>query len=154
MTYSPVELRHVSLRRKLFGYQRAAVDSLLDDIADSYEVVWRERADLADRIEQLEADLTRHKELEQLLRATLVSAERAAQSIKDQGRSEAGVTIEEARQEAREITRRARAERDALLLDARRIRLLLNAALDAVDEVPAEDLGEEPPVAGMGEEAA
>lgn len=154
MTYSPVELRHVSLKRRLFGYRRAAVDALLEDVADSYEVVWRERAELADRIEQLETELARHRELEQLLRATLVSAERAAQSIKDQGRSEAGQTIEEARQEAREITRRARAERDALLLDAKRIRLLLHAALDAVDEVPAEEIGEEPPVAAVGEEAA
>lgn len=154
MTYSPVELRHVALKRRLFGYQRTAVEALLEDVADSYEVVWRERADLGDRVEQLEAELARHKELEHLLRATLVSAERAAQSIKDQGRSEAGMTIEEARQEAREITRRARAERDALLLDARRIRLLLHAALDAIDEVPENEIGEEPPVAEVGEEAA
>jgi len=142
MSYAPVELRHVSLRRGLFGYKRAAVDRVLDDIAASYEVVWRERAQLTDRVEQLEAELARHRDLEQLLRATLVSAEQAAQRLKDAGRTEASAMVEEARREAREITRRARAERDELMLAAQRIRLLLHAALDASDEAGVEETGE------------
>jgi cell division initiation protein len=152
MTYSPVELRHVTLKRRLLGYDRASVDQLLDDVADSYEQVWRDRVDLGDRIERLEGELARHKELEHLLRATLLSAEQAANTVKEKGRSEAGEIIEQARHEARDITRRARAERESLTLDARRIRLLLHAALDAIDEVPAEDLVEEPHLAE--EEAA
>lgn len=144
MSYAPVELRHVPLKRGLFGYRRSNVDTVLDDVATSYETVWRERAQLVDRVEHLEADLTRHRELEQLLRATLVSAEQAAQQLKEDGRREATAMVEEARLEAREITRRARAERDALVLDARRIRLMLNAALDAVDE--ADTAGVEPTV--------
>jgi cell division initiation protein len=144
MAYAPVELRHVPLRRALIGYSRGAVDALLDDVAARYEVVWRERAELSDRVEHLDAELARHRELEQLLRATLVSAERAAQDLKDQGKVEASAIVDEARREAREITRRARAEREALALDARRIRLLLHAALDAVDEAEtADEDGEE-----------
>jgi cell division initiation protein len=141
MAYAPVELRHVPLRRSMLGYSRGAVDALLEDIAASYEVVWRERAELSDRVEHLDSELTRHRELEQLLRATLVSAERAAQDLKEQGKVEAAAIVGEAHREAREITRRARAEREALALDARRISLLLHAALDAVDE--AETAGED-----------
>lgn len=154
MTYSPVELRHVSLKRGLLGYHRGAVDSLLDDVADSYEVVWRERADLADRVEHLEGELARHKELEHLLRQTMMSAEQAAQTLTEKGRADAEIIVEEARAEARDITRRARAEREALILDARRIRLLLHAALDAADEVPEVTGAEEPPVVEVDEEAA
>ena len=134
MSYAPVELRHVRLGRSLVGYKREAVDRLLEDVASSYEGVWRDRADLADRVEQLESELARYRDLEKLLRATLVSAERAAQDVKGQASGDAAVIVEEARREAREITRRARAERESLVLDARRIRLLLHAALDAVDE--------------------
>jgi cell division initiation protein len=134
MSYAPVELRHVQLRRGLFGYKRRGVDAVLEDIAASYETVWRERAQLAERIEQLDGELARHRDLEQLLRATLVSAEQAAQRLKEDGRAEAQTMVEEARLEAREITRKARAEREALILDARHIRLMLHAALDAVDE--------------------
>ena len=152
MTYSPVELRHVSLKRRMFGYHREAVDSLLDDVADSYEVVWRERADLADRIEQLEGELERHKNLEHLLRQTLVSAEQAAQHVADKGRAEAEVIVEEARAEARDITRRARpggagARRTPHSPAApRRSR--------GVDEVPSDDLEGGLPVVEVDEEAA
>ena len=154
MTYAPVEVRHVSLKRSLFGYHRGAVDTVLDDIAASYETVWRERADLADRVEHLDTELSRHRELEQLLRATLVSAERAAQDLKEHGKAEADTIVEEARSEAREITRRARAEREALALDARRIRLLLHAALDAVDEAQVDDDDGEEDVLETSAEAA
>lgn len=146
MTYSPVELRHVAIKRGVFGYHRGAVDALLEDVAASYEAVWRERAQLGERIELLDAELSRHRDLEQLLRATLVSAEQAAQHLKEQGKAEAGTIVDEARRDAREITRRARAEHESLLLDARRIRLLLHAALDAVDEAGPEEADDEPPV--------
>ena len=86
-------------KRRLLGYDRAAVDAMLDDVADSYEQVWRERVDLGDHIERLETELARHKELEHLLRATLLSAEQAANVVKEKGRMEADGIIEEARHE-------------------------------------------------------
>ena len=84
MALTPVEIRHIHLRRGCRGYRRESVDRLLEDVAASFEDVWRDRADLADRVEQLEADLVRHKELEGLLRTTLVSAESAAQQLREQ----------------------------------------------------------------------
>ena len=54
MGMTPAEIRHVPIRRALWGYRRTAVEHLLDDCADSFEEVWRERADFADRIEHLE----------------------------------------------------------------------------------------------------
>jgi cell division initiation protein len=138
MAYTPVEVRREQPSRGLFGYRRKAVDRLLADIADSFEVVWRERADFADRIEQLEGELQRHKELEQLLRTTLVSAERAAHELRDQAKREADTIVTEAEAEARAVLRDARARREQLLLEARRIRLLLHGALDALDEAELE----------------
>jgi cell division initiation protein len=134
MSYSPVEIRHVRLRRGLMGYSRQAVDRLLEDVAESFETVWRERADLTDEVERLQGELDHHREHEQLLRTTLVSAERAASDMKEHAKREADVIIEEAHAEARTVTRQARAERDRLATDSRRIRTLLNAAIDAIDE--------------------
>ena len=145
MAYSPVEIRHVRLRRGVFGYRRPAADRLLDDIADSFETVWRDRADLADEVERLQGELVHHKEHEQLLRTTLVSAERAANELKEQAKREADTILAEARVEARSVTREARTERDLLAAEARRIRALLNAALDALDEAHEDqDEPEEP----------
>jgi cell division initiation protein len=142
MALTPVEIRHLKPAKTLFrGYRRGAIDELLDEIALSFEDVWRERADLADKVEQLEADLVRYKELEALLRTTLVSAEKAAATMKEQASKEADLIVEEARTEARSITRRARADHDRLLGEVRRMRSLLRAALAAVsDDTPSADV--------------
>src|SRR5581483_3538302 len=147
MAYTPVEIRHVRLRRGVIGYRRRAVDGLLAEVSDSYEDVWRERADLADRVEHLESELVRYRELEQLLRTTLVSAERAAHELKDTAKREAETILAEAHAEARSITRKARSEREGLASEARRIRLLLHAALDALDEADDELVEEAEPTA-------
>jgi cell division initiation protein len=134
MSYTPVEIRHVKLRRGLLGYRRGSVDRLLEDVTTSFEDVWRERADHADRVELLEGELTRYRELEALLRTTLVSAERSAIELREQAKREAEAIVSEAHAAARTITREAQAERERLALEARRIRVLLHAALDALDE--------------------
>jgi cell division initiation protein len=134
MAYTPVEIRHIKLGKGIFGYKRGAADRMLTEIADSFEDVWRERADLADRIEQLELDLTRHKELEGLLRTTLVSAESSAQQMREQARKEAETIVGEAHAEARAIARRATAEKERLETELRRITSLLRSALDSIGE--------------------
>ncbi|HET6641655.1 MAG TPA: DivIVA domain-containing protein [Gaiellaceae bacterium] len=136
MGLTPVEIRHVPIGRGVWGYRRDAVERLLDEVAESYEEVWRERADLADRVESLEEDLQRHRELESLLRRTLVSAEAAAQEQREGARRDAERIVEEAHAEARRITFAATAERERLMGDVRRLRELLQGALAAVDEVP------------------
>ena len=138
MGLTPVEIRHLQpAKTPIGGYRRSAVDELLDEIVVSFEDVWRERADFADKIEQLEGDLVRYRELESLLRTTLVSAEKAAVTLKEQAGKEADLIVEEARAEARSIARHARADHDRLLGEIRRMRSLLRAALAAVeDDVP------------------
>ena len=138
MTISPVELHHIRHRRGLFGYRRPPVDRLIEEIAESFEEVWRQRADYADRIEQLESELSRHRDLETLLRTTLVSAEKSAHELRDQAKREATLVIDEAHAEARAVTRTAAAERERLLADTRKIRALLEAALDSVGDAGAD----------------
>ncbi|HYX75653.1 MAG TPA: DivIVA domain-containing protein [Gaiellaceae bacterium] len=138
MTITPVELHHITFKRGPLGYRPGPVDELIAEIADSFEEVWRQRADFADRIEQLETELARHRDLETLLRTTLVSAEQSAHELKDQARREAGIVLQEAHAEARAVTRQAAQERERLLGEARKIRALLEAALDAVDDADTE----------------
>jgi cell division initiation protein len=139
MAMTPVEIRHVQLGRSLRGYRRETVDRLLSDVANSFEDVWRERADLADRVEQLELDLVRHKELEGLLRTTLVSAESAAQQLREQARKEAETILREAHSEARAVARRASAEKERLDTELRRIKSLLRSALESLQEAATDE---------------
>src|SRR6476469_5329166 len=155
MTITPVELNHIRLKRGLLGYRRGPVDELILEIADSFEEVWRQRADYADKIEQLEGELSRHRDLESLLRTTLVSAEKSAHELKDQAKREAELVVGEAHAEAREVTRAAAAERERLLADARKVRALLAAALDAVEDAEGDAQAARPrvpePILGRSE---
>jgi cell division initiation protein len=150
MALTPVEIRHMTPGTGLFGYKRAAMDRLLEEIAASFEDVWRERADLADKIEQLETDLVRFRELEGLLRTTLVSAERASADMKEQARREADLIVGEAHAEARALQRTARSENERLATESRKFRAQLRAALESIEE--AEDAW--PPVQASEAEAA
>ena len=133
MALTPVEIRHLRMGRRLFGYAKEETDRLLTEIADSFEDVWRDRADLADKIEKLEADLVRYKDTEGLLRSTLVSAEKAAAEQVETARREAEVILREAHAEARQVTRDSLAELERLQAEARRLRGLLQSALMVVE---------------------
>ena len=134
MALTPVEIRHMTPGTGLFGYKRVATDHLLEEIAASFEDVWRERADLADKVEQLETDLVRYRELEALLRTTLVSAERSSAELKDQARREAELIFSEAHAEARAVQRRALSEHERLVVETARLKERLRAVLSAVEE--------------------
>lgn len=145
MPLTPVEIRHIDMRRAwLRGYRRKPVDQLLDDIADSFEEVWRERADLSDRLDELETEATKHRELEALLRSTLVSAERAAQDMKEQARRESDLIVQEAHAEARRVAREAVAEKRRLEEDIVRIRAQLRAAFESLGEEWPGDMSPKP----------
>jgi cell division initiation protein len=136
MALTPVEIRHLHFGRRLFGYRRSTVDHALIEVADSFEDVWRDRADLADKVEHLEGELVRYRELETLLHTTLVSAERGAAELKDQAQREADLVLGEAHAEARSITRKAQAEYERIAADTRKLKALLRSALEALDEAP------------------
>lgn len=142
MSMTPVEIRHLQLKRGLFGYRRASVETVLEEVADSFESVWRERAALGERLEELETELGRHVELENLLRSTLVSAERAAQDLKEQARREADTIVSEANAEARRVLRDAITEKERIAGDSRRIRALLRSALEVMEEEASSSVDE------------
>lgn len=144
MSLTPVEIRHVRLGRRPLGYDRKAVDRLLEEVAASFEVVWRERADLRDHLERVEAEVVRFRDLEGLLKKTLLSAERAAEDLRAQARREADLIVEEARVKAREIANTAEVEREKIRGETRRLRAVegemragykafLLAALDRIE---------------------
>ncbi|MFN2472103.1 MAG: DivIVA domain-containing protein [Gaiellaceae bacterium] len=134
MALAPVELRHIRLKRGLLGYRRRAVDDLIAEVTDSFEEVWRERADLRDHVDHLDNELRRHRELESLLRETLTTAEKSAAELKEQARGEAELVVREAHANARFITQDALAERERLAGEAARTRALLRHALASAEE--------------------
>ena len=138
MSYTPVELRHVRIGRGLLGYKRGAVEQLLLEVADSFEVVWRERGELTDEVEEMVKKMEELRRREELLTHTLVAAEQAASDIREHAKREAELIVAEAHQEARSVARGAQSEHSRLSAEVRRMEALLRAALGMVEEASHE----------------
>ena len=135
MRYTPVELRHLKIGRSAFGgYRRLETEKLIEDIADSFEEVWRDRGELADKLEDVEKLLAEVKQRESLLASTLIAAEKASSEIREAAKHEAELIVAEAHHEARSVTRGAQGERERLFTEVRRVETLLRAALGMVEE--------------------
>ncbi len=134
MSYTPVELRHVRVGRSLFGYNRSMVEQVIEEVAQSFEATWRERGELADKVEALEKQLEQFRQREGLLTQTLVAAEQAASDVRERARREAETILIEAHAEARAVGREAHAERERLHVESRRIEAMLRAALSVIAE--------------------
>ena len=151
MPLTPPEIKNAEVSRAwLRGYSRRDVDRLLEEVRESLELAYRQRADQAERLEELEAEAGKQSELEALLRSTLMSAERAAHDIKDQARRESDLIVQEAHAEGRRLTRESIAEKHEIEQEMRKIRVMLRTALDVLEvepgevETPAEQLGAVP----------
>jgi cell division initiation protein len=114
MAISPAELRHQRPARRLLGYRCAEVDQIMMDATHAFETVWSDRADLEDRVHELEVRLNEVTDTEQALRDALVTAQRAADEMRAQASREADNTVREAESRAREIVHKAYAERETV----------------------------------------
>ena len=138
MSMSPVEIRHITFSRRPLGFKRSAVERALAEVAESFAEVWRDRAELTDKLEQLELDLARYRELETLLHTTLVTAERSAAELREQAQRDADLIVAEAHAEARRIEFEAHERHARLAADTRRVKSVLESALAAVEEAGVE----------------
>jgi hypothetical protein len=138
------------------------VEQVIEEVAQSFEATWRERGELADKVEALEKQLEQHRQREGLLTQTLVAAEQAASDVRERARREAETILLEAHGEARAVGRQAFAERERLQLESRRIEAMLRAALGvmaerqelAESEAPASAAPTPTPAAPMEPEAS
>jgi cell division initiation protein len=157
MSMSPAEVRHVRMKRGLFGYRAKDVNGTLDRVAEAFGDVWRQRAEMEERNHQLAIELARHQEAEQMLRKTLVTAERSADVLRGDARRDAERIVREAEQRAREIVGEAHHERERvrheiIRLEERerefraRFRAMITATSSVVDQYE-HDTGEHAPVA-------
>jgi cell division septum initiation protein DivIVA len=119
---SPAEIKQQQLREKRGAYEREDVDALIDNVIGSYQHVWLERDRLKARVDELESDLARTKELEQLLRDGLASAQRAAEQVKEEAEQQVAGVLEKAQADAEALVADARAKAEEIVAESRTTR--------------------------------
>jgi cell division initiation protein len=96
MKVTPLDLRQQKFRTAMRGYDRAEVESFLNETAEDYEQALRDADRLRDELTRAQASLDEHRESERNLRNTLLTAQRLADEIKQNAEAEGKRLVREA----------------------------------------------------------
>jgi cell division initiation protein len=107
MRIAPLDLRQQRFRTEIRGFDKTEVVAFLTEAADDYEHALREIDRLRQDLMRMEALLSEHRERENNLRNTLLTAQRLADEVKTAAENEARMIVREAEGRADLIVQKA-----------------------------------------------
>ncbi|MDH3306138.1 MAG: DivIVA domain-containing protein [Acidimicrobiia bacterium] len=122
MPLTPIDVTQKTFREKLKGYDEDEVDDFLDEVMVSLREYEQKLRDAEERIVVLEEQLQANRETEDAMRRTFLAAQRTADQIVAEARTEADHIIEGATSQAELVSAdkvAERAELDAQLVTMR-----------------------------------
>jgi cell division initiation protein len=108
MTITAREINEKQFRDAWRGYNQEEVDDFLDKVSETIEALQRENSSLRDRSHALEQSVATSREAEEMLKKTLVTAQRAAEEAIAKAKSKAEQLVTEAERRARGANEEAR----------------------------------------------
>jgi cell division initiation protein len=114
------EINEKQFRDAWRGYNPEDVDDFLDKVSETIDALQRENASLRDRNHALEQSVSTSREAEEMLKKTLVTAQRAAEEAIAKAKAKAEQLVTEAESRARGANDKARKIIDKAEDDARR----------------------------------
>ena len=72
---APIEIENKEFKKVLRGYKEDEVDEFLDLVKEDYEQLYRENADLKEKVRLYQDQINKYENIEETLRATLVTAQ-------------------------------------------------------------------------------
>ena len=120
MTLTPDDIEAQVFREKFKGYDQDEVDAFLDRVMDRLTELSKERDELVERMQSVEADARESIEAERLLKRTLITAQRTADETVAEAVASAQSTIADADARAAQIVADAEARAAHIVGDAER----------------------------------
>ena len=133
MRISPMDMRQQRFKTAMRGYDRTEVVAFLTEAADDYEHAMREIDRLRGDLMRMEALLAEHRERENNLRDTLLTAQRLSEELKDSAQTEAKLIVREAQGRADALLQKAQVRLDELDHDCNEMKLRRRDAEGAVE---------------------
>ncbi len=100
---TPLDIENKKFSKQMMnGYSVAEVDDFLDELTADYEKIYKENADLKEKLETANNNLTQYKSIETTLQNTLVMAQSTAENIQNVAKQQADQLIKEAESEAKQ----------------------------------------------------
>lgn len=144
MPLTPLDIHNKEFTRGFRGYDEDEVNEFLDQIIKDYEMVLREKRELEEKINELNARLSHFNNIEETLNKSLVVAQEAAEEVKRNAQKEAKLIIKEAEKNADRIINEALAKARKIALEIEdlkkqskvfrtRFKMLIEAQLDLLN---------------------
>lgn len=100
---TPLDIENKKFSKQMMnGYSVAEVDDFLDELTVDYEKIYKENAELKEKLDAANNNLTQYKSIESTLQNTLVMAQSTAENVKNVAKQQADQLIKEAEAEARQ----------------------------------------------------
>lgn len=118
MKISPIEIRKKEFEKAFRGYEKEEVDAFLQSLSQEWEKVQEESRELLRKVETLEKEVARMRDVETTLYRTLKSAEDTSSNIIEQSNKAAELHVREAQMNAEALLNEARGRARAMIEDA------------------------------------
>ena len=153
MKISPMDIHRQTFDRRFRGFDREEVRTFLATLSEEVAALQREKDELERQLRQLEQIVNEHREREAILKNTLLTAQKAAEDIRESARREGETIVKQAeiqgdrllelaQSRAHEVERgimELRVHRTALRTDVRSLITRLTSILDLQEEAELED---------------
>ena len=107
MLLSPLEIQQKQFPNRFRGLDAKEVESFLQKVADQMSAYLKQMDDLKRELEDKERQLGEHREREQTLKNTLISAQKTVEQMKVNAQKEAKLLVSEAEVKAERILNNA-----------------------------------------------
>lgn len=104
---TPLDIQNQQFKKGFRGYDENQVEDFLNDVLKDYEFLYKENLDLKDKISSLENKIGEYKNLEEVVRKTMVMAQESAERLRESCQRESETILDESRQKARQIVEEA-----------------------------------------------
>ncbi len=115
MKLSPLEVKKAEFKLKMRGYDPQEVRAFLEMVSRDMEDTEREIRELYEKMEELQKMLDHYREMEETIKSAMMTAQKAAEDMKNNAQREAELIVEKARMQAQEIVSSAQKERDEMI---------------------------------------
>ena len=107
---APIEIENKEFKKGIMGYKEEEVDEFLDLVKEDYEQLYRENADLKEKVRLYQEQKDDYEELQRRLNDTLLLAQGAAEDIKNAANNKSKSIVEKAESDASRIIDQAHNE--------------------------------------------
>jgi cell division initiation protein len=104
---TPLEIQKHEFSRKWKGFDTVEVESFLAMVAEEMEELARTNAEMDGRVRQLVEENEEHRERERILKATLLTAQRASEDIRTTAQKDAERIVQGAQEAGERLTHSA-----------------------------------------------